>query len=138
MRYPKTKKEHLDHKRLLSMLSNHFSEDEREIHEDEDEDRDDSDHGYSQGNEEFFERDGFGSPMNTFVQKGANAENYSDDYEEEDEDKADNDNGDYDDGDDTNDDADMDRPHKEDRKKMSIIMLGKKIGKNKAKKMQDM
>ncbi len=125
MKYPKVKKEHLEHKKLLKMLSNHFGQDEHEMEEDE--------HGYD--SDELFERDGFGDPMDTFVEEGDTRQNHENNYDDEGE-FEDNDNGDYDDGDDTNDDADMDRPHKDDRKKMSIMMLSKKIGKNKSKAMQ--
>lgn len=112
-----------DHKRLARMLSSHFNDE-----------FDDTDEEHDLDNQELFDRDGFGDPMDTFVEEGHTRQNHVNDYDDEGE-FEDNDNGDYDDGDDTNDDADMDRPHKEDRKKMSIMMLSKKIGKNKAKKM---
>jgi hypothetical protein len=136
MRYPKTKKEHLDHKRLLSMLSNHFTDDEKEIREDEDEDEGredeprDNERGYD--SDEYFERDGFGDPMDTFVEPYRSHENREMDYED-DEGKESDDHGDYDEEGES--DEGGKRASKEDRKNMSIVMLGKRIGKSKYKKM---
>lgn len=119
-----------DHKRLARMLSSHFNNGD----DDNNDEMGDDEHLYDLDNQELFDRDGFGDPMDTFVEEGRTRQNHENTYNDEQE-FDDNDNGDYDDGDDTNDDADMDRPHKEDRKKMSIMMLSKKIGKSKAKKM---
>jgi len=130
MRYPKTKKEHSEHKKLLKMLSNHFSTDEHEIHEDEDEDNGRYGEEHSLEDQEMFDRNGFGDPMDTFVEEGDTRQNHENSYDDDDYESDDEDEDEEDDM----DDEDM-KPSKGDRKNLAVLMLGKKIGKGKAKKM---
>lgn len=128
MGYPKTKKEHSEHKKLLKLLSNHFSDDEHEMHEDEDEDLGGYKKEHSLEDQELFDRNGFGDPMDTFVEEGDTRQNHENNYDDDDYDSEV-----YDEEDDM-DDEEM-KPSKGDRKNLAVIMLGKKIGKGKAKKM---
>jgi hypothetical protein len=124
MKYYKEKKEHT---KLLDMLKKHFSQDEDEM--------------YDEDMEEEGEDDGFGDPMKTFHQK--NREYTSDDSSQmydvnvpSDEDHYDTE--DEDEDEEEEDDYGKHRASKADRKNLSIMMLSKKIGKNRNKKMHKM
>src|SRR5574338_600714 len=111
----KYKTEKSEHKKLLKMLGKHFHKDEEDLRGEDDE--------YNLHDQEMFDRNGFGDPMDTFVVEGNTRQNHENDYDEGDE-FDDNDNGDYDQDEDDDEDA---RAKKEDRKKMSIMTLSKKI-----------
>lgn len=128
-------------RKLLKMLQSRFSK------EDEDSMGWDEDMGDEEEGDEFFDREGFGDPMDTFVNPKKRRKTRADDSNEDSDIMYDNDepsDDDYNEISDENEDEEEDqedmsdedmKPSKDHRKNLAMITITKKIGKNKAKKM---
>lgn len=115
-------------KDLIKLLHSRFNESDEDSRG-WDEDMDDKE-------DDLFEDNGFGDPMDTFVTPNRNRrQRRNDDDYSMDDDTSD----DFESLDDMEDKEDMDdedmTPSKSDRKNLAVITIGKKIGKGKSKKM---
>lgn len=133
----KYKKEKDGSKSLLKLLQSRFSAD------DEDSMGWDEDMGDQEESDDFFDREGFGDPMDTFVNPKKRKKTRQDDSNEDSDMMYDNDEPSDDEfneiADENEEDEDMNdedmMPSKDHRKNLAVITITKKIGKNKAKKM---
>ena len=116
------------HRELMKLLHSRFNEADEDSRG-WDEDMDDTDEEM----EGLYQDNGFGDPMDTFVEDHPKRKSRYDDYSEDD-DFDEDESLDDEEAEEDMDDEDM-RPSKDHRKNLAVIMLGKKIGKGKAKKM---